>query len=108
MTYLSFDIVDKNRKIVYDEGPYGNDFTYNGDVEFKKSNYSCEKAAKIQGDADLYYQGSGFKNAPKYGVTIALWVKPENLLHKQSIFATKSIGSKGGTFFPSSHNVSEF
>lgn len=96
VVYLSFDLVDTAKKIVFDEGPYGNDFTYNGDVQFQNGNYTCAKAASISGDADLYYSGAKFKNSPKLGVTVALWVHPKNQLHKQSIFATKSIGSKGG------------
>ena len=95
VVYLSFDNVDVSKKLVYDEGPYGNDFTYNGDVSFHHGNYTCDKAASVVGDADLY-GGAGFKNSPKNGVTIALWIQPKNQLHKQSIFASKSIGSKGG------------
>ena len=109
VAYLSFDVVDTTKKIVYDEGPYGNNFTYNGDVTFKHSNHSCKNAASINSDGDLYYSGSSFRNSPTTGVTIALWVHPSDLLHKQSIFTTKTIGSKGGefsTFFSSSSSSS--
>ena len=105
VAYLSFDVVDIRKKTVFDEGPYGNDFTYNGDVQFLPANYSCKNAASINSDGDLYYSGSGFTNSPVSGATIALWVHPSDLLHKQSIFTTKAIGSKGGKsshsfFFP--------
>ena len=96
VAYLSFDVVDLNKKTVYDEGPYGNDFTYNGDVKFLPANYSCQNAASIEADGDLYYSGSGFTTSPEDGATIAMWVHPADLLHKQSIFTTKTIGSKGG------------
>jgi len=97
VAYLSFDVVDLRKKTVYDEGPYGNDFTYNGDVKFLPANYSCQNAASIDSDGDLYYSGSGFTNSPESGTTIAMWVHPSDLLHKQSIFTSKTIGSKGGS-----------
>ena len=96
VAYLSFDMVDTKTKTVYDEGPFGNDFTYNGDVEFLAANFSCQKAASISADGDLYYSGKGFANSPEMGATIALWVHPTDLMHKQSIFTSKSVGSKGG------------
>lgn len=96
VAYLSFDTVDATKKVIYDEGPYGNDFTFHGDIEFENGNYTCDKAASVTGEVEVYYAGPGFKNSPKHGVTVALWVHPKNQLHKQSIFATKSIGSKGG------------
>ena len=97
VAYLSFDVVDTIKKLVYDEGPYGNDFTYNGNVQFLPANYSCKNAAAIDSDGDLYYAGPGFTNSPNKGATIAMWVHPTDLMHKQSIFTSKAIGSKGGT-----------
>jgi len=95
VAYLSFDVVDTIKKLVYDEGPYGNDFTYNGNVKFLPANYSCKNAASIDSDGDLYYAGPGFTNSPDKGATIAMWVHPTDLMHKQSIFTSKAIGSKG-------------
>lgn len=96
VTYLSFDVVDTKKKTVFDEGPFSNHFTYNGDVEFVAANFSCQNAASIDADGDLYYAGAEFANSPNMGVTIALWVHPTDLMHKQSIFSSKSVGSKGG------------
>ena len=96
VTYLSFDVIDTKKKLVYDEGPFDNDFTYNGDVEFTAANFSCRNAASINADGDLYYSGKGFANSPTIGATIALWVHPTDLMHKQSIFTSKAVGSKGG------------
>ena len=98
VTYLSFDVIDTKKKLVYDEGPFGNDFTYNGDVEFTAANFSCKNAASIKAEGDLYYSGKGFTNSPTMGATIALWVHPTDLMHKQSIFTSKAVGSKGGKF----------
>lgn len=95
VAYLSFDQFDEENKIIFDEGPFQNHANYDGDTSFLTANFSCGNATSIN-DGEIYFNGTTFKNIPRDGITIAVWVYADSLLHRQSLFSTIATGSTGG------------
>ncbi|XP_057304151.1 uncharacterized protein LOC130641387 isoform X2 [Hydractinia symbiolongicarpus] len=98
VAYLSFDQFDEENKIIFDEGPFQNHANYDGDTSFLTTNFSCGNATSIN-DGEIYFNGTTFKNIPKDGITIAVWVYADSLLHRQSLFSTIATGSTGDNYY---------
>jgi len=98
LAYLSFDKVDSQRKIVYDEGPYHNDAQLDGNLTFVNGNFTCGYAVKLSG-GEILFDGSKFSPKPVSAVTVAAWVFIESNTDRQTIFATRAGGSDHDNFF---------
>ena len=98
VAYLSFDNVNMAQNLILDEGPYQNHAHFDGPVSFEHNNYSCENTTIIKDGGEIYFNGSNFQNKPRYGVTVAMWLYADSLLHRQSLFSTKAVGSVAGKF----------
>ena len=92
VAFLSFDNTDLDRNQTYDEGPHQNHASYSGNVEFISDNHSCGNMAQFEEESEIFFDPN-IQSVPTQGITIALWVYPENLDYKQIIFTAKAYGS---------------
>ena len=95
MAYLSFDKIDEERNIVYDEGPYHNDAQMDGNMTFVNGNFSCGNAVRLEG-GEILFDGSRFYPKPSVAVTIASWIYIDSNVKRQTIFATRAGGQSNG------------
>ena len=95
LAYLSFDKVDTQSKIVYDEGPYHNDAQLDGNLTFVNGNFTCGYAAKLSG-GEIIFDGSKFNPKPTNAITVAAWIFIDSNTDRQTIFATRASGNEHG------------
>ena len=80
-----------NRKIIFDEGPFGNHAQYNGDVTFLHGNFSCQNATLVK-NGEIWFNKTSFQNVPANGLTIAAWVFADSTTFSQSLFPLGILG----------------
>jgi len=92
VVYYNFEKVMKHGRIS-DKSGYENSGTLGvgGEIlKFNDKDYTCNQAARLW-DHDIVLRGDTFQAKPKYGITIAAWLKLEEKSGQHSIFDT--IGS---------------